>query len=55
VGGGGLLGGIGYAWWLGRHFNLTLHADVYGHEYANHVDQPDDAYGANVLLGFRWY
>jgi hypothetical protein len=55
VGGLGILGGFGWAWWLGRQFNLTLHADVWGHEYANHFDQPDRAAGVNAYLGFRWY
>lgn len=54
--------GLGYAWWLGQHFNLTANLDFsrqsYGSEEAN-----KDRYGAlptssgfwALGLGFDWY
>jgi hypothetical protein len=51
----GMVGGVGYAWWLGRRFNLTLHADLFAHRYGGSGDRPDHAEGVNAYLGFRWY
>jgi hypothetical protein len=55
VWGGSILGGVGYAWWLGRSFNLTLHADVSAQWYANATGDPSSSAGMNAYLGFRWY
>jgi hypothetical protein len=50
----GLLGGVGYAWWLGERFNLTTHVDVNGHAYVS-GDGPDNSATVTAYLGFRWY
>jgi hypothetical protein len=50
-----VLGGAGYAWWLGRHFNLTLHADVSGQKYGSGSTEPTSSAAVNAYLGFRWY
>jgi opacity protein-like surface antigen len=51
----GLLGGVGYAWWLGRRFNLTLHGDVNLHAYSGNSDAPSSSTTFTGYLGFRWY
>lgn len=50
----GLMGGLGYAWWLGRRFNLTLHGDVNLHAYTG-SDVPSSSATFTGYLGFRWY
>ena len=51
---GGLLG-LGYAWWLGRHFNLTLNTDLSGQVYDHDAGQPSSSRTLDVYLGFTWY
>ncbi len=51
----GLIAGAGYAWWIGRTFNLTLGLDVLGQWYGKSDTAPKRASGAAVLLGFDWY
>ncbi len=51
--GGGLLAGIGYAFWLGRHFNLTLNLDHSRQFYLS--DGPDRGRFTIVYVGFDWY
>jgi hypothetical protein len=48
-----VLGGLGYAFWLGRTFNLTLNLDVQRHWF----DEGDleGATATGVWLGFDWY
>lgn len=55
AGGLSVLGGLGYAWWLGRHFNLTLHADASAQWYGSGYGDPSSSAGVNAYLGFRWY
>jgi hypothetical protein len=55
VGGLSVLGGVGYAWWLGRRFNLTLHADLSAQAYGSSSQDPSSSAGVNAYLGFRWY
>lgn len=50
-----VLGGVGYAWWLGRHFNLTLHADLSAQKYGSGSADPTSSSALNAYLGFRWY
>lgn len=50
----GLLGGVGYAFWLGHRFNLTLHADV-NHNIYSESSGPDSSTAVTGYLGFRWY
>jgi hypothetical protein len=48
-----VLGGVGYAFWLGRAFNLTLNVDA-----ARHFFSEDDLEGGTavgVWVGFDWY
>jgi hypothetical protein len=55
AGGVSVLGGVGYAWWLGRRFNLTLHADASAQSYGSGSGDPSSSAGVNAYLGFRWY
>lgn len=51
----GLVGGLGYAFWLGRSFNLTLNVDVSGQWYGRSTVSPESSRLVNVYLGFDWY
>jgi hypothetical protein len=55
AGGVAVLGGLGYAWWLGRSFNLTLHADVSAQRYGSGGGDPSSSAALAAYLGFRWY
>lgn len=50
--------GIGYAWWLGRSFNLSLNFDLaaqrYGSASAASYDVESSRYGV-LYVGFDWY
>ncbi len=48
-----VLGGIGYAWWLGRSFNLVGQVDVMRSWYES--SGPDSTDSVHVTLGFEWY
>lgn len=50
------LAGVGYAWWLGRSFNLTLSADYRELWHAHRgPDGVTAAGGWSAYLGFDWY
>jgi hypothetical protein len=51
----GVLGGLGYAFWLGQHFNLTLNADVSAQAFPSSSDKPTSAAFFDTYLGFTWY
>jgi hypothetical protein len=53
--GGALLAGGGYAFWLGRHFNLTLNLDVSAQFYGGGAGLPSSSRVADLYLGFTWY
>ena len=55
VGGIGLLAGLGYAFWLGERFNLTLNADVSAQLYRDSLDRPTSSRFFDLYLGFAWY
>lgn len=55
VSGVGALGGLGYAFWLGRSFNLTLNADVSAQLFAEEVGRPSSSRFLDVYVGFGWY
>lgn len=55
AGGLGLMGGVGYAWWLGQRFNLSLHGDVNLHTYSGNRDAPSSSATFTGYLGFGWY
>jgi hypothetical protein len=51
----GLLGGVGYAFWLGRHFNLTLNVDASAQSYGGGAGEPSSSRVLDGRLGFTWY
>lgn len=53
-GGMGFLLGIGYDFWLGKSFNLGIHAE-YSRQSYNDSDAPDDTEFASVYLTFYWF
>jgi len=53
--GAGLLAGIGYAFWLGKHFNLTLNLDHSRQFFVEPSDGPDRGRFTIVYVGFDWY
>jgi hypothetical protein len=58
--GANLLAGIGYAFWLGRSFNLTLNLDFSGQSYGSsenweNGEGPDASSFWTFGLGFDWY
>jgi len=55
VSGFGLLGGIGYAFWLGERFNLTVNIDHSRQFYWGGAGDPDRSRFTIVYLGFDWY
>ena len=50
----GLLGGLGYAFWLGKSFNLTLNIDHSRQFYSGGSD-PDNSQFTIFYVGFDWY
>ncbi len=52
-GGLNVLGGIGYAFWLGQTFNLTLNLDAIRHKFNANGFESGTAWSAWV--GFDWY
>jgi hypothetical protein len=55
VNGVGALGGIGYALWLGKSFNLTLNLDHSRQWYPSSPGEPDRSQFTILYLGFDWY
>ncbi len=56
VTGVGALAGIGYAFWLGKSFNLTLNLDYSQQWYSNDsAGEPDRSNFTIAYLGFDWY
>ena len=53
-GGAGCLVGLGYDFWLGKSFNLGIHAE-YSRQFYNDKDAPDDTDILNVYLSFYWF
>ena len=54
-GGTNLLGGIGYAFWLGKQFNLTLNLDASQQFYGDSADEPESSRFWMLYAGFDWY
>jgi len=57
-GGVGVVAGLGYAFWLGRSFNLTLNLDLSGQSYGKSDSdpfQPKSSSAVNFFVGFDWY
>jgi hypothetical protein len=52
--GTGYLLGVGYDFWLGKSFNLGIHA-AYSRQNYNDSDAPDDTEFTNVYLSFYWF
>ncbi len=50
----GALAGIGYAFWLGRQFNLTLNLD-YSMQWYTTAGGPDTSKFMILYMGFDWY
>ena len=49
----GILGGVGYAFWIGKSFNLTLNLDYSRQFYSG--DIADSSNFTIAYLGFDWY
>jgi len=54
-GGLGLIGGAGYAFWLGQSFNLSLNLDVAGQWYGGGGASARRSRLVDVYLGFDWF
>lgn len=55
VGGYGVLGGLGYAFWLGKSFNLTVNLDHSRQFYPSSTTKPENSQFTILYLGFDWY
>lgn len=55
VDGFNVLGGIGWAFWLGRSFNLTVNLDLSRQWYGASTNLPEDSSFGALWLGFDWY
>jgi hypothetical protein len=56
VSGTNLSGAIGYAWWLGKHFNLTANLEYSNQWYrGNTIHQPQRADYWALSVGCDWY
>lgn len=49
-----MLAGLGYAFWLGKTFNLCLNAE-YSHQSYSGEEAPDNSHFWNVYLSFYWF
>lgn len=53
------IGGVGYAFWLGQKFNLTLNVDLSAASYGDQNDPdgilPESSRYASFWVGFDWY
>ena len=50
----GILGGIGYAFWLGKRFNLTINID-HSMQFYEGGNDPDSSQFTIFYMGFDWY
>lgn len=50
----GVLGGLGYAFWLKKSFNLTLNID-HSRQFYSGEDEPDNSQFTIFYVGFDWY
>ena len=55
AGGANVLLGVGYAWWLGRSFNLTVNLDFSAQSYGSSNDKPESSRLWALYAGFDWY
>lgn len=55
VNGYGVLGGVGYAFWLGKSFNLTLNLEHSRQFYSAGSNKPDKSQFTIAYVGFDWY
>jgi hypothetical protein len=55
VSGYGILGGLGYAFWLGKSFNLTVNLDHSRQFYPSSTTRPENSQFTILYLGFDWY
>lgn len=53
--GGNVLVGVGYAWWLGRTFNLTANLDFSAQSYSGGSANVDSTRLWTLWVGFDWY
>ncbi len=53
-GGFGIIGGVGYAFWLGKSFNLTLNLD-HSRQFYSDENGPDNSQFTSFYVGFDWY
>lgn len=54
-GGTNLLGGLGYAFWLGKQFNLTVNLDASKQFYGSSDLDPEGSQFWMLYAGFDWY
>ncbi|MBF0224657.1 MAG: outer membrane beta-barrel protein [Desulfobacterales bacterium] len=54
-GGVAFLLGIGYDFWIGKSFNLGLHAEYSRQSYEDDNNAPDDTEFLNFYLSFYWF
>lgn len=50
-----VIGGVGYAFWLGERFNLTVNADYSVQSYGSSSTSPESSSFFAVWAGFDWY
>lgn len=53
--GANVMAGVGYAWWLGRSFNLSLNLDLFQQWYGPSDSFVESSRCAVAYLGFDWY
>jgi hypothetical protein len=52
----GVLAGVGYTFWIGKSFNLTINFDHSRQFYASgDVNYPSNSQFTALHLGFDWY
>lgn len=49
-----LLGGVGYAFWLAKSFNLCLNAE-YSHQFYSNINAPDNSHFWNLYVSCYWF
>lgn len=55
INGAGALAGLGYAFWLGKTFNLTVNLDQSFQWYSSDSGEPDRSQFTILYVGFDWY